>query len=48
MNYNFNLDPNVIPTYDSLMIPLLYALLELGGSGSIDEIDEKVFEITEL
>jgi restriction system protein len=33
-----------IPTYDSLMNPLLKALIQLGGSGSIDEIYEKVAE----
>jgi restriction system protein len=48
MKYKFIINPNEIPTYDSLMIPLLYSLLELGGSGSIDEIDEKVFKITGL
>ena len=35
---------NKIPTFDSLMNPLLNALLALGGSGSIDEIYEKVLE----
>ncbi len=34
-----------IPTFDSLMNPLLKALAELGGSGSIDEIYEKVAEL---
>ncbi len=33
-----------MPTFDSLMNPLLDALLALGGSGSIDEIYEKVLE----
>lgn len=33
-----------MPTFDSLMNPLLEALVELGGSGSIDEIYEKVAE----
>ena len=33
-----------MPTFDSLMNPLLDALLTLGGSGSIDEIYEKVLE----
>jgi len=33
-----------IPTYDSLMLPLLQALQDLGGSGSIDEIYERVIE----
>lgn len=33
-----------MPTFDSLMNPLLRALITLGGSGSIDEIYEKVLE----
>lgn len=33
-----------MPTFDSLMNPLLNALFALGGSGSIDEIYEKVLE----
>jgi len=37
-----------IPTYDSLMNPLLEALHQLGGSGSIDEINEKTIEILDL
>lgn len=35
---------NKIPTFDSLMNPLLKALNSLGGSGSIDEIYEKVIQ----
>jgi len=31
-----------IPTYDSLMNPLIKALKALGGSGTIEEINEKV------
>jgi len=34
-----------MPTFDYLMNPLLNALFALGGSGSIDEIYEKVLEI---
>lgn len=34
-----------IPTYDKMLIPTLEALKQLGGSGSIDEINEKVYEI---
>ena len=34
-----------LPTFDSLMNPLIQALRQLGGSGSIDEIYEKVVEI---
>jgi len=37
-----------MPTFDSLMNPLLKALSELGGSGSIDEIYEKVAELEEI
>ena len=33
-----------LPTFDSLMNPLIQALRQLGGSGSIDEIYEKVVE----
>jgi len=32
-------------TFDSLMNPLLNVLFALGGSGSIDEIYEKVLEL---
>jgi restriction system protein len=34
-----------LPTYDSLMNPLLRAVRALGGSGSIDEIYDKVVEL---
>lgn len=37
-----------MPTFDSLMNPLLNALFELGGSGSIDEIYEKVLELENI
>lgn len=37
-----------MPTFDSLMNPLLKALSQLGGSGSIDEIYEKVSELEEI
>ncbi len=37
-----------MPTFDSLMNPLLRALSQLGGSGSIDEIYEKVAELEEI
>lgn len=39
---------NQAPTFDLLMNPLLDALRELGGSGSVEEIYEKVIEITQL
>jgi len=34
-----------VPTHDEMMIPTLEALKLLGGSGSIDEINEKVYEV---
>lgn len=37
-----------IPRYDQLMNPVIGALRELGGSGSIDEIYEKVIEILKM
>ncbi|TGK90346.1 restriction endonuclease [Leptospira bourretii] len=37
-----------IPTYDEMMNPLISALKELGGSGTIEEINERVFAIMEL
>ncbi|MES9901476.1 MAG: restriction endonuclease [Sedimenticola sp.] len=37
-----------IPTFDSLMNPLLKALSQLGGSGSIDEIYDKVSELEKI
>ena len=37
-----------IPTYDSMMNPLLKALHDLGGSGTNREIDSKVIEMLEL
>ena len=37
-----------MPTFDSLMNPLIKALTNLGGSGSIDEIYEKVAELEDI
>ena len=37
-----------IPTFDQLMNPLVQALKDLGGSGTIEEIYNKVAEIAEL
>ena len=37
-----------IPTYDRLMNPLLEAIHLLGGSGNIDEINEKTIELMNL
>ena len=31
-----------LPKYDELMVPVLNALRDLGGSGSIDEINDAV------
>jgi len=45
---NMENDLTNIPTYDRLMNPLFKALLNLGGSGTIDEIYEKVVGITSI
>jgi len=37
-----------VPTFYALMNPLIQALKSLGGSGTTDEIDNKVAEITKL
>ncbi|AFM03554.1 restriction endonuclease [Bernardetia litoralis DSM 6794] len=37
-----------IPKYDKFIIPTLKALKKLGGSGSIDEINEAVYLVAEL
>jgi restriction system protein len=39
---------NNIPSYDELIIPTVNALIKLGGSGTIEEINNKVYEITKL
>jgi restriction system protein len=39
---------NKLPSFDELMTPLVGALNELGGSGSIEEIYSKVIEITKF
>jgi len=36
---------NKLPTFDRLMVPLIRALQGLGGSGSIEEIYDKVVEL---
>ncbi len=38
-------DAEQVPAYDKLMIPVLDALIGLGGSGTIEEINEKVYEL---
>lgn len=37
-----------VPTYDKLLIPTLEGLKILGGSGSIEEINEKVYEVAKI
>jgi len=37
-----------LPTYDELMIPVIKALKDLGGSATIDELNEKVYVLTNL
>ncbi len=37
-----------LPSFDELIIPTVKALIELGGSGSIEEINTKVYEIYDL
>ena len=37
-----------VPTYDKLFNPVIKALQDLGGSGSVSEIEEKVIEILGL
>lgn len=38
-------DAEQVPSYDKLMIPVLNALISLGGSGTIEELNEKVYEL---
>lgn len=40
--------PTQIPTYDDFIKPVIQALINLGGSGTIEEINGKVFEILNL
>jgi len=37
-----------LPTFDELFIPTVQALLHLGGSGTVEEINNKVYEISGL
>ncbi|MBI1879037.1 MAG: restriction endonuclease [Chloroflexi bacterium] len=37
-----------LPTFDKLMNPVIQALKQLGGSGTVEEINNKVTEIAEL
>jgi restriction system protein len=41
-------DAEKVPQFDKMMIPVLDALIILGGSGTIEEINEKVYEIENL
>ncbi len=36
-------DAEQVPNFDKLLIPVIYALIELGGSGTIEEINERVY-----
>jgi restriction system protein len=40
--------PDNLPTFDRLFIPTIQALLDLGGSGTVEEINRRVYEITQL
>ena len=37
-----------LPTFDELIKPTLQAIIDLGGSGSIEEINGRVYELTRL
>lgn len=37
-----------IPSYDELIVPTVKAIISLGGSGSLEEINNKVYEIAKL
>ena len=37
-----------LPSFDELIIPTVKALVQLGGSGTVEEINNKVYEITKL
>lgn len=39
---------NNLPTFDDLIVPTVKALIELGGSGTVEEINTKVYEIAKL
>jgi restriction system protein len=38
----------IVPTYDALLLPILQALKNLGGSGTIEEINDEVIRILNL
>ena len=37
-----------LPSFDELIIPTVKALIQLGGSGTVEEINSKVYEIAQL
>lgn len=37
-----------IPSYDELIVPTVIALKQLGGSGTVEEINSKIYEIANL
>lgn len=37
-----------LPSYDELIVPTVNALISLGGSGTVEEINTKVYEIAKL
>ena len=39
---------NNLPTFNELLVPTIKALQELGGSSSIEEINSKVYMISEI
>ncbi len=39
---------SILPSFDELIIPTVKALIELGGSGTIEEINTKVYEIAKI
>jgi restriction system protein len=40
-----NVDLESVPTFDSMLVPTIQALQSLGGSGTTEEIYEKVVQI---
>lgn len=39
---------SALPTFDELIVPTVQALIQLGGSGTVEEINTKVYEIAKL
>ena len=37
-----------LPTFDELIVPTVKALIELGGSGTVEEINTKIYEIAQI